>query len=104
MSGEGDLKIGGENRMFIVEPTAVVIAAYFTALVMGEVPRLFALLIVQLADRLSGVRRTHIVEALNGRQVPVTWAATSEDRKLLRAAMRSTMRVALFRSLYPTNR
>ena len=77
--------------MFIVELTAVVIAAYVTALVMREMPRLFALLVVQIADRLSGARRTHIVEALNGRQVPVTWAATSEDRKFLHAAMRSTM-------------
>ena len=50
--------------MFIVEPTAVVIAAYVTALVMREMPPLFALLIVRIADRLSGARRTHIVEAL----------------------------------------
>lgn len=90
--------------MFIVELTAVVIAAYVTALVMREMPRLFALLIVRIADGLSAGRRTQIVEALNGRQVPVTWTATSEDRKLLRAAMRSTMRVAMFRSLYPLNR
>ena len=90
--------------MFIVEPTAVVIAAYVTALVMREMPRLFALLIVRIADGLSAGRRTQIVEALNGRQVPVTWTATSEDRKLLRAAMRSTMRVAMFRSLYPVSR
>ena len=90
--------------MFIVELTAVVIAAYVTALVTREMPRLFALLIVRIADGLSAGRRTQIVEALNGRQVPVTWTATSEDRKLLRAAMRSTMRVAMFRSLYPLNR
>ena len=90
--------------MFIVEPTAVVIAAYVTALVMREMPPLFALLIVRIADRLSAARQTHIVEALNGRQVPVTWAATSEDRKLLRAAMRSTMRVMMFRSFYPLDR
>ena len=104
MSGEGDLKIGGENRMFIVELTAVVIAAYVTALVMREMPRLFALLIVRIADRLSAARHTQIVEAVSGRQVPVTWAATSEDRKLLHAAMRSTMRVTTFRSLYPLSR
>ncbi len=90
--------------MFIVEPTAVVIAAYVTALVMREMPRLFALLVVQIADRLSGARRTHIVEAVSGRQVPANWTAASEDRKLLRAGMRSTMRMATFRSLYPTNR
>lgn len=90
--------------MFIVEPTAVVIAAYVTARVMREMPRLFALLIVRIADRLSGARRTHIVEALIGSQVPVTWAATSKDRKLLRAAMRSTMRTTMFRSLYPLRR
>ena len=53
MSGEGDLKVGGENRMFIVELTAVVIAAYVTDLVMREMPRLFALLVVQIAGRLS---------------------------------------------------
>lgn len=54
--------------MFIVEPTAVVIAAYVTALVMREIPRLFALLIVRIADRLSAARHTQIVEALNGRK------------------------------------
>lgn len=90
--------------MFIVEPTDVVIAAYVTALVMREMPHLFALLIVRIAEALSAGRQTQIVEALNCRQVPVTWTATSEDRKLLRAAMRSTMCVAMFRSLYPTNR
>lgn len=104
MSGEGDLKIGGENRMFILELTAVVIAAYVTALVMREMPRLFALLIVRIADRLSAARHTLIVEALNGRQVSATWTASSVNRKLLRAAMRSTMRVTTFRSLYPLNR
>ncbi|KTE13784.1 hypothetical protein [Sphingopyxis sp. H115] len=90
--------------MFIVEPTAVVIAAYVTALVTREMPRLFALLIVRIAVRLSAARHTQIVEAVSGRQVPVTWAATSEDRKLLHAAMRSTMRVTTFRSLYPLSR
>ena len=90
--------------MFIVELTAVVIAAYVTALVMREMPRLVALLIVWIADRLSAARQTQTVEALNGRKVPATWTAASEDRKLLRAAMRSTMRVTTFRSLYPTHR
>ena len=90
--------------MFIVEPTAVVIAAYVTALVTREMPRLFALLIVRIADRLSAARHTLIVEALNGRQVSATWTASSVNRKLLRAAMRSTMRVTTFRSLYPLNR
>ena len=90
--------------MFIVELTAVVIAAYVTALVMREMPRLFALLIVRIADRLSAARHTLIVEALNGRQVSATWTASSVNRKLLRAAMRSTMRVTTFRSLYPTHR
>ena len=90
--------------MFIVELTAVVIAAYVTALVMREIPRLFALLIVRIADRLSAARHTLIVEALNGRQVSATWTASSGNRKLLRAAMRSTMRVTTFRSLYPLNR
>lgn len=90
--------------MFIVEPTAVVIAAYVTALVTREMPRLVALLIVWIADRLSAARQTQTVEALNGRKVPATWTAASEDRKLLRAAMRSTMRVTTFRSLYPTHR
>lgn len=90
--------------MFIVEPTAVVIAAYVAARVMREMPRLLALLIVRIADRLSRARHTQIAETLYGRQVPVTWAATSEDRKLLRAAMRSTMRTTIFRSLYPLRR
>lgn len=90
--------------MLIVEPIAAVVAVFATIILMREMPPLFALLIVRIADRLSGARRTHIVEALNGRQVPVTWAATSEDRKLLRAAMRSTMRVMMFRSFYPLDR
>ena len=90
--------------MYIVEPIAIVVAVYVTVVFMREMPRLVALLIVWIADRLSAARQTHIVEALNGRQVPVTWAATSEDRKLLRAAMRSTMRVMMFRSFYPLDR
>ena len=90
--------------MFIVEPTAVVIAAYVTALVMREMPRLFALLIVRIAVRLSAARHTQIVEAVSGRQVPANWTAASEDRKLLRAGMRSTMRMATFHSLYPLSR
>ena len=90
--------------MFIVEPTAVVIAAYVTALVTREMPRLFALLIVRIAVRLSAARHTQIVEAVSGRQVPANWTAASEDRKLLRFGMRSTMRMATFRSLYPINR
>ena len=90
--------------MFIVELTAVVIAAYVTALVMREMPRLFALLIVRIVERLSAARQTQTVEALNGRKVPANWTAASEDRKLLRFGMRSTMRMATFRSLYPINR
>jgi hypothetical protein len=90
--------------MLIVEPIAAVVAVFATIILMREMPPLFALLIVRIADRLSAARQTHIVEALNGRQVPVTWAATSEDRKLLRAAMRSTMRVMMFRSFYPLDR
>ena len=90
--------------MFIVELTAVVIAAYVTALVMREMPRLFALLIVRIVERLSAARQTQTVEALNGRKVPANWTAASEDRKLLRFGMRSTMRMATFRSLYPTHR
>ena len=90
--------------MFIVELTAVVIAAYVTALVMREMPRLFALLIVRIADRLSAARHTQIVEALNGRQVPANWAVAPQDRKMLSAAMRSTMRVTTLRSLYPVSR
>ena len=90
--------------MFIVEPTVVTVAVCVTVIFMREIPQLFALLIVRIADGLSAGRRTQIVEALNGRQVPVTWTATSEDRKFLHAAMRSTMRVTTFRSLYPLNR
>ncbi|MGB6185421.1 MAG: hypothetical protein WBF65_09920 [Sphingopyxis granuli] len=90
--------------MFIVEPTVVTVAVCGTVIFMREMPRLFALLIVWIADRLSDARYTQIVEALNGRQVSATWTASSVNRKLLRAAMRSTMRVAMFRSLYPTNR
>lgn len=90
--------------MFIVGPIAVVVAVYATVIFMREMPRLFALLIVRIADRLSAARHTQIVEALNGRKVPATWTAASEDRKLLHAAMRSTMRVTTFRSLYPLNR
>ena len=90
--------------MYIVEPIAIVVAVYVTVVFMREMPRLFALLIVWIADRLSAARQTQTVEALNGRKVPATWTAASEDRKLLRAAMRSTMRVAMFRSLYPLNR
>ena len=90
--------------MYIVEPIAIVVAVYVTVVFMREMPRLFALLIVWIADRLSAARQTQTVEALNGRKVPATWTAASEDRKLLRAAMRSTMRVTTFRSLYPTHR
>ncbi|MEL0154793.1 hypothetical protein [Sphingopyxis sp.] len=90
--------------MFIVEPMVVVVAVCATVIFMHEMPRLFALLIVRIAGGLSAARHTQIVEALSGRQVPANWTATSEDRKLLRAAMRSTMRVAMFRSLYPLNR
>lgn len=90
--------------MFIVEPMVVVVAVCATVIFMHEMPRLFALLIVRIADRLSAARHTLIVEALNGRQVSATWTASSVNRKLLRAAMRSTMRVTTFRSLYPLNR
>ena len=90
--------------MDIVEPIAMIVTVYVTVVLMREMPRLFALLIVRIADRLSAARHTQIVEALNGRKVPATWTAASEDRKLLRAAMRSTMRVTTFRSLYPTHR
>ena len=90
--------------MYIVEPIAIVVAVYVTVVFMREMPRLVALLIVWIADRLSAARHTQIVEALNGRQVSATWTASSVNRKLLRAAMRSTMRVTTFRSLYPLNR
>lgn len=90
--------------MFIVGPIAVVVAVYATVIFMREMPRLFALLIVRIVERLSTARHTQIVETLNGRQVPANWTAASEDRKLLRFGMRSTMRMATFRSLYPINR
>lgn len=90
--------------MFIVEPTALVIAAYVAARLMRAMPRLFALVIVRITDRLSTARHTQIVETLNGRQVPATWTASSENRKLLCAAMRSTMRMTTFRSLYSLRR
>ena len=90
--------------MFIVEPMVVVVAVCATVIFMHEMPRLFALLIVRIAGGLSAARHTQIVEALSGRQVPANWTAASEDRKLLRAGMRSTMRMATFRSLYPTHR
>ena len=90
--------------MFSVEPIVVLVAVCGTVVFMREMPRLFALLIVRIVERLSAARQTQTVEALNGRKVPATWTAASEDRKLLRAAMRSTMRVTTFRSLYPTHR
>lgn len=90
--------------MFIVEPIAVVVAVFATIIFMREMPYLFALLIVRIADRLLAARHTVNIGALNGRQVPATWTAASADRKMLRAAMRSTMRVTTFRSLYPTYR
>ena len=90
--------------MFSIEPIVAIVVVCGTAIFMREMPRLFALLIVWIADRLSAARHTQIVEALNGRKVPATWTAASEDRKLLHAAMRSTMRVTTFRSLYPLNR
>jgi len=64
----------------------------------------YAYIIVRIVERLSTARHTQIVETLNGRQVPANWTAASEDRKLLRFGMRSTMRMATFRSLYPINR
>lgn len=90
--------------MFSVEPIAVIVAVCGTVILMREMPRLFAWLIVRLADRLSTARHIQIVGALNGRQVLANWTAAAEDRKMLRAAMRSTMRVTTFRSLYPLNR
>jgi len=90
--------------MLSVEPIVVLVAVCWTVVFMREMPRLFALLIVWIADRLSAARYTQIVEELTGRHVPVTWTATSQDCKLLRAAMRSTMRVTTFRSLYPLRR
>ena len=90
--------------MFSVEPIVVLVAVCGTVVFMREMPRLFALLIVRIADRLPAARYTQIVEALSARQVPANWTASSVNRKLLRAGMRSTMRMATFRSLYPTNR
>lgn len=90
--------------MFSVEPIVVLVAVCGTVVFMREMPRLFALLIVQIVERLSAARQTQTVEALNGRKVPANWTAASEDRKLLRFGMRSTMRMATFRSLYPINR
>ena len=90
--------------MDIVEPIAMIVTVYVTVVLLREIPRLFALLIVRIADRLLAARHTDNMEAFNGRQVPPAWTAASEDRKLLRAAMRSTMRMATFRSLYPTHR
>ncbi|WP_062186713.1 hypothetical protein [Sphingopyxis sp. C-1] len=90
--------------MFIVEPIAVVVAVYVTVIFMREMSRLFALLIVRLADRLLAARHAGLVEALNGRQVPANWAVAPQDRKMLSAAMRSTMRVTTLRSLYPVSR
>ncbi len=90
--------------MFSVEPIVVLVAVCGTVVFMREMPRLFALLIVRIVERLSAARQTQTVEALNGRKVPANWTAASEDRKLLRFGMRSTMRMATFRSLYPINR
>lgn len=90
--------------MFSVESMVVVVAVYATVISVREMPRLFAWLIVRLADRLLAARHAGMVEALTGRHVPVTWTAAPEDRKLLRAGMRSTMRVTMFRSLYPNRR
>lgn len=90
--------------MIIVEPMVVVAAVCAAVIFMREMPRLFAWMIVRLADRLSAARQTDLVEALNGRLIAATWVARSEDRKLLSAAMRSTMRVSTFRSLYPVSR
>lgn len=90
--------------MFSVEPIVVLVAVCGTVIFMREMPRLCALLIVRIANRLSTARHTQIVEALTGRHVPVTWTATSQDCKLLRAAMRSTMRATTFRALYPNSR
>ena len=90
--------------MDIVEPIAMIVTVYVTVVLLREMPRLFALLIVRIADRLLAARHTDNMEAFNGRQVSPAWTATSEDRKLLRAAMRCTMRVTTFSSLYPLNR
>lgn len=90
--------------MFSVEPIVVVVVVCATVIFMREIPRLFAWLIVRLADRLLAARHAGLEGALNGRQVPVTWTAAPQDRKMLRAAMRSTMHVTTFRSLYPNSR
>lgn len=58
--------------MHIVEPIAVIIAVSFAVFFMRETPRLFALLIVRIADRLLAARHTANIEALNGRQAPTT--------------------------------
>lgn len=90
--------------MFSAQPIVVVVAVCATVIFTREMPRLFAWLIIRLADRLLAARHASLVDALNIRQVAATWTAGTEDRKLLRAAMRSTMRVTTFRSLYPTHR
>ena len=90
--------------MFSVEPIVVAVTVCATVIFVREMPCLFAWLIVRLADRLLAARHAGMVEALNGRQVPETWTAAPQDRQMLRAAMRSTMRMATFRSLYPLNR
>jgi hypothetical protein len=90
--------------MFSIEPIVAIIAVRGTAIFMREMPRLFAALIVRLADQLLAARHAGWMGAFNGRHVPVTWTAAPEDRKLLRAGMRSTMRVTIFRSLYPNRR
>ncbi len=88
--------------MFSVESMVVVVAVYATVIFVREMPRLFAWLIVRLADRVLAARQAERMAALNGRQVPATWAAGSENRKLLRDTMRLTLRVTAFRSLYPS--
>ena len=44
--------------MFSVEPIVVLVAVCGTVVFMREMPRLFALLIVWIADRLSAARYT----------------------------------------------
>lgn len=88
--------------MFSVEPIVMIAGVCGTVIFMREMPRLFAALIVRLADRLLATRHAERMAALNGRQVPATWAAGSENRKLLRDTMRLTLRVTAFRSLYPS--
>ena len=90
--------------MFSVEPIVVAVTVCATVIFVREMPCLFAWLIVRLADRLVAAKHVGLVEALNGRQVPANWTAPPKDRKMFRAAMRSTMRVTTFRSLYPTHR